>query len=266
MSHASFPINSTRNLRNITPSTNIFINYLPNDFTEADLNSLCQEYGIIQSLKICVDLKTFQSKCYGFVNFSTIQEADHAIYSLNGKKIGIKRLLVKYSCSKVYNSNSPKIIQVIGFATDTTEQELFNCFSSFGRIENISFYFQRFAHITFLSAKSANQATLFMDGQSLREGRETITVTIQETDHFSFLSTINYFNYPLFHSQQNSYDYLVDNIDNENENEINLSEIDDFIIFNNQTSQDYVFTLTAQYLRLLCVIIVHYQFKISTSF
>ena len=82
---------------NIEPSTNVFINYIPAEYTEADLRRLCSEYGEIMTSKIMINLETGQSKCFGFVRFKTLQQAQAAIQGLNGRPVGNKILLAKYA-------------------------------------------------------------------------------------------------------------------------------------------------------------------------
>jgi RNA recognition motif-containing protein len=266
MNNSSELVYSTRKLKNIPPSSNIFLNYLPIDFTETDINNLCQPYGNIQSSKICFDLNTLKSKCFGFVNFNTIEEANRAIEALNGAKVGNKTLLVKYSCSKVYNSKSSKTINIIGFDKETTETELFLLFSRFGGIRTITFYSQNFAQLTFTSAKSATNASIFMNDQLFYEGGQRIKVEVNEPIIQPFNSFLQCFNFP-FSSSEIDFNFNFDFFDNYNENNydylrdyddttsnLSSSEKDDFIetkelfenIEMNQNYEDFMFSMIAQ--------------------
>jgi polyadenylate-binding protein len=85
-----------------------------------------------------INLETGQSKCFGFIRFSTLQEAQAAIHGLNGHQIGSKRLLVKYAESRersepvssaIYVKRLPLTIDVNGVA---------QLFSAFGKIMDIT--------------------------------------------------------------------------------------------------------------------------------
>jgi hypothetical protein len=97
---------------NIDPSTNIFINYIPSDFTQFDLEGLCRSYGRIVSSKVMVSLETGQSKCFGFVKFSSLPEAQAAIHGLNGRQIRAKRLLARHAESRERQEQASTMVYV----------------------------------------------------------------------------------------------------------------------------------------------------------
>ena len=68
----------------IKPSPNVFINYIPPHYTEADLRQLCAPYGEIVSSKIMINLDTGQSKCFGFVKMRDINQATAVIHGIDG--------------------------------------------------------------------------------------------------------------------------------------------------------------------------------------
>jgi RNA recognition motif-containing protein len=200
-----------------------------------------------------------KSKCFGFVNFCTKEEASRAIQALNGKKLGHKKLMVKYSCSKVYNSNSSKTINIIGFDKDTTEKELFDHFSAFGGVRTIPFYSVNYAQLTFASAKSATNASVFMNGQILRGREQRIKVEVHESTDCSFISFSQSLNFPFSSSEidldffnnsdENNYDYLDNFADTTSE--LCLSEDDDSFDWNdlvekNQRYSDFMFSMIAE--------------------
>ena len=88
------------------PSSNIFINYLPQEFTKKELVQLFSPFGKIQSAKVIINLTTGISKCYGFVRFASIYSAQQAVLALNGMVIPKynKTLLVKFAGSKMENT------------------------------------------------------------------------------------------------------------------------------------------------------------------
>lgn len=118
----------------IEPSTNIFINYIPPEFTEEDLHRLCSEYGTIICSKIMINLETGQSKCFGFVRFETLDQARAAINGLQGKIIGSKKLLAKFAQSKEKAERESLTIYIKHLPLFITQEDIFHIFSQFGNI------------------------------------------------------------------------------------------------------------------------------------
>ncbi|KYR01017.1 hypothetical protein DLAC_02099 [Tieghemostelium lacteum] len=76
---------------------NVFVKYLPCDYTEKELYKLFEPYGSIINTKVMVNIKTGNSLGYGFVRFSDANFAQEAIKNMNRVQIGYKTLLCKLS-------------------------------------------------------------------------------------------------------------------------------------------------------------------------
>ena len=122
---------------NIQPSTNVFINYIPAYYNENDLRSLCSKYGTIICSKIMINLETGQSKCFGFVRFATLEQAQNAIKELNGMKIGNKTLLAKYAESHEKKEKASTIIYVKRVPIFVDWRYTLHLFGQFGQIVQI---------------------------------------------------------------------------------------------------------------------------------
>jgi RNA recognition motif-containing protein len=122
----------------VAPSTNIFINYIPAHFTEADLRALCAQFGTILCAKIMVNLDTGQSKCFGFVRYSNLAEAQTAIKNLNGLQIGPKRLLAKYAESKEKEEKVSSRIYVKRLPMSVTLNDVLGLFAEFGTVLDVT--------------------------------------------------------------------------------------------------------------------------------
>ncbi len=79
---------------------NITILNLSRDTTEAHLIKLFTKYGTVQSCHIVMNEQSVLSKGFGFIEMLNDEEANAAITSLHGKKIGGNKIRVKASNKK----------------------------------------------------------------------------------------------------------------------------------------------------------------------
>ncbi len=63
---------------------NIFVGNLPFTVTQADLESMFEEFGTVESAKLITDRETGRSRGFAFVEMDN-SDADTAIKALNGK-------------------------------------------------------------------------------------------------------------------------------------------------------------------------------------
>lgn len=72
----------------------LFIRNIEGSINEAILESLFAVYGEIESTKIVYDRITWESKGYGFVEFTKKEDGIKAIEAMNGKELRGKALAV----------------------------------------------------------------------------------------------------------------------------------------------------------------------------
>ena len=72
---------------------NIFVGNLAFSVTQADLESLFEKFGTVQSAKLITDRETGRSRGFGFVEMDDA-DADAAIKALNGKDMDGRALKV----------------------------------------------------------------------------------------------------------------------------------------------------------------------------
>ena len=118
----------------IQPSTNVFLNFIPPSFTENDLRKLCEPYGTIICSKIMINLETGESRCFGFVRFETLNQAQAAIKALNGLIIEGKRLLANYAESHEKKERQTKRIYVKHIPLIINQEYVLHLFSQFGKV------------------------------------------------------------------------------------------------------------------------------------
>lgn len=73
---------------------NLYVKYLDEEVDDARLTKEFSTFGTITSAKVMVDEKTGQTRGFGFVCFSTPEEATRAVTEMNGKILGTKPLFV----------------------------------------------------------------------------------------------------------------------------------------------------------------------------
>lgn len=73
----------------------LLVRNLDRSVTEAELKSLFQEYGSVQSCNLVMDKVTGESKGFGFVEMPKVGEAKAAIKNLNYKMVGESKVRVK---------------------------------------------------------------------------------------------------------------------------------------------------------------------------
>lgn len=78
----------------------LFIFHLPPNADEQQLFQLFSGFGVVANVKIIRDPQTQIGKGYGFVNMTTVMEAQAAVNSLNGFQMGGKYLKISFKKKK----------------------------------------------------------------------------------------------------------------------------------------------------------------------
>ncbi len=73
----------------------LLVRNLDRSVSEAELKSLFQEFGAVQSCNLVMDKATGESKGFGFVEMPKVGEAKAAIKNLNYKMVGESKVRVK---------------------------------------------------------------------------------------------------------------------------------------------------------------------------
>lgn len=73
----------------------LLVRNLDRNTTEAELRSLFEAYGKVQSCSIVTEAYTGKSKGFGFVEMPSPGESKAAIKNLNNKEVGSNRIRVK---------------------------------------------------------------------------------------------------------------------------------------------------------------------------
>jgi RNA recognition motif-containing protein len=75
----------------------LLVRNLDRNTTEAELRTLFEAFGKVQSCTVVMDVYTNKSKGFGFVEMPSPGESKAAVVNLNGKEVGSNRIRVKRS-------------------------------------------------------------------------------------------------------------------------------------------------------------------------
>ena len=78
-------------------STSLYVGDLDVNVTDSQLYDLFNQVGQVVSVRVCRDLSTRRSLCYGYVNYSNPQDATRAMDVLNFTPINGKSIRIMYS-------------------------------------------------------------------------------------------------------------------------------------------------------------------------
>lgn len=179
------------------PSTNVFINYIPSDYTEQDLTNLCAQFGTIVTSKLMINLETGQSKCFGFVRFANLNEAQNCINAINGICIGSKRLLAKYAESKDREEKIAQTVYVKRLPVEINPEQVRLLFGTFGAVESLdahsldspdSLYWRCF--IRYSDVHAAATAVGQMNNKIIVDGTRPIHVKFADESRLGTVSTL----------------------------------------------------------------------------
>ncbi|MBE0478686.1 RNA-binding protein [Candidatus Aerophobetes bacterium] len=72
----------------------LYVGNLSYKVTEDDLKDLFKEFGAVSEINVVTDRATGKPRGFGFVEFSSNEDADKAIKSLNGKMFQDREIVV----------------------------------------------------------------------------------------------------------------------------------------------------------------------------
>ena len=162
--------------------TNCIINYLPQLWTDAELFDMFAQVGQVKSAKVVVDKNTGYSYGFGFVNFSTPEEAQLAISTLNGTKVENKTIKVALARPPGENTKGSNLY-VRNLPMHYTETELRQQFESFGTLvqtrvlyDHITGQSKGVGFVLFERKVDADNALSSMNGTTVPGGTQPLAV------------------------------------------------------------------------------------------
>ncbi|KAI4343684.1 hypothetical protein L6164_011003 [Bauhinia variegata] len=170
----------------------LFVGNLPYDVDSQKLAMLFEQAGTVEIAEVIYNRETDQSRGFGFVTMSTVEEADNAVekfnrYDLDGRLLNVNKAAPRGSrperpprtfepAFRVYAGNLP---------WDIDNARLEQVFSEHGKVVSARIVYDTetgrsrgFGFVTMTSETEMNDAIAALDGQSL-DGR-TIRVNVAE--------------------------------------------------------------------------------------
>lgn len=117
----------------------LFIGGLNVQTTEAGLREHFETYGQLTDCVVVVNPQTKRSRCFGFVTYSSSDEADAAMaaspHVVDGNNVELKRAVSREDSAKPGAHAKVKKLFVGGLKEDVAEEDLVEHFSQFGPVE-----------------------------------------------------------------------------------------------------------------------------------
>ncbi|CAL9030911.1 unnamed protein product [Prunus brigantina] len=170
----------------------VFVGNLPYDVDSQKLAELFERAGVVEIAEVIYNRDTEQSRGFGFVTMSTVEEADKAVelfsrYDLNGRLLTVNRAAPRGTRQeRAPRSFEPSFrIYVGNLPWNVDNGQLEQVFSEHGSVVEARVVFDRetgrsrgFGFVTMASENEMNDAIAALDGQSL-DGR-AIRVNVAE--------------------------------------------------------------------------------------
>ncbi|KAI7746420.1 hypothetical protein M8C21_033650 [Ambrosia artemisiifolia] len=168
----------------------IFVGNLPYDFDSENLAHLFSSAGVVDISEVIYNRDTEQSRGFGFVTMSTVEEAEKAVETFNGYDLSGRLLTVNKAAPRGSQperrvvGNSFKVY-VGNLAWQVDSGRLEQAFSEHGKVVEAKVIYDRetgrsrgFGFVTMACETEMNDAIAALDGQSL-DGR-AIRVNVAE--------------------------------------------------------------------------------------
>ncbi|MGH0163523.1 UNVERIFIED_CONTAM: hypothetical protein FKN15_065975 [Acipenser sinensis] len=117
----------------------LFIGGLNVQTTDEGLRQHFEQYGELTDCVVVQNQQLQRSRCFGFVTYSTAEEADAAMagrpHTVDGHNVELKRAVAREDAGKPEALAKVKKIFIGGLKEDVEDEHLANYFSQFGTLE-----------------------------------------------------------------------------------------------------------------------------------
>uniref|UniRef100_A0A671MCT7 Heterogeneous nuclear ribonucleoprotein A0-like n=1 Tax=Sinocyclocheilus anshuiensis TaxID=1608454 RepID=A0A671MCT7_9TELE len=117
----------------------LFVGGLNVQTTDDGLRNHFEQYGTLTDCVVVQNQQLKRSRCFGFVTYSSPEEADSAMaarpHVLDGNNVELKRAVAREDAGRPEALAKVKKIFIGGLKDDIEEDHLRDCFSQFGAVE-----------------------------------------------------------------------------------------------------------------------------------
>ncbi|XP_015343942.1 heterogeneous nuclear ribonucleoprotein A0, partial [Marmota marmota marmota] len=117
----------------------LFIGGLNVQTSESGLRGHFEAFGTLTDCVVVVNPQTKRSRCFGFVTYSNVEEADAAMaaspHAVDGNTVELKRAVSREDSARPGAHAKVKKLFVGGLKGDVAEGDLIEHFSQFGTVE-----------------------------------------------------------------------------------------------------------------------------------
>uniref|UniRef100_A0A3P8W3C8 RRM domain-containing protein n=1 Tax=Cynoglossus semilaevis TaxID=244447 RepID=A0A3P8W3C8_CYNSE len=149
----------------------LFVGGLNVDTDSNGLRKHFEQYGTLTDCIVIVNKHLQRSRCFGFVTYSTPEEADTAMkarpHTIDGNAVELKRAVVREDANKPEALAKVKKIFVGGLKDDIEEEHLIRHFSQYGDVEKAEVISEKetgkkrgFGFVFFVEHDAANKAVI----------------------------------------------------------------------------------------------------------
>ncbi|KAG6392854.1 hypothetical protein SASPL_147082 [Salvia splendens] len=170
----------------------LFVGNLPYDIDSEKLAQLFDQAGVVEISEVIYNRQTDQSRGFGFVTMSTVEEAEKAVEKFNGYDINGRVLTVNKAAprgsqpERVVRTYEPSFRMYVGnLPWQVDNARLMELFSEHGEVVDARVVFDRetgrsrgFGFVTMSTEAELNDAIAALDGQNV-DGR-AIRVNVAE--------------------------------------------------------------------------------------
>ncbi|KAL8043723.1 hypothetical protein ABFX02_08G003700 [Erythranthe guttata] len=176
----------------LSEEAKLFVGNLPYDVDSEKLATLFNQAGIVEISEVIYNRQTEQSRGFGFVTMSTVEEAEKAVemfnrYDINGRLLTVNKASPRGSqpekAPRTYEPSFRMYVGNLPWQVDNAKLE--QLFSEHGKVIDARVVFDRetgrsrgFGFVTMSTQAEVNDAIAALDGESL-EGR-AIRVNVAE--------------------------------------------------------------------------------------
>ncbi|XP_073004310.1 28 kDa ribonucleoprotein, chloroplastic-like [Typha latifolia] len=169
----------------------LFVGNLPYDMDSENLAQLFDKAGVVEVAEVIYNRETDQSRGFGFVTMSTVEEAEKAVemlnrYDVNGRLLTVNKAAPRGARVERTQESAPSFRMYVGnLPWQVDDSRLEQVFSEHGKVVDARVVYDRetgrsrgFGFVTMATQNELDDAIAALDGQSL-DGR-ALRVNIAE--------------------------------------------------------------------------------------